>query len=118
MLANKTEHNKIYCQVYWSGHEYDDSMKEIINNRNNFIKDYDIKKIDKTKKTMKYCDMLNNKDPYFCDHIESYKTNNNMTIILMSPYNNKDEQIYINDGWIKIYNMYSYGTTTYLKYVI
>ena len=110
----KTEYPEIYMNTYW-GNFTDDADEEIINNRNNFIKDFEIIGIMKEEKKMiELKQILINKYLTFFDHIEIYKTINNTYIFITSPYGlEKNEML----GFKKIYNLYShYSNTFYIEY--
>lgn len=124
-----TDHKKIYNHSYW-GHfgksiDMNDNHRkpepEIIQNRNKFIKEYDIVKyVDKrTKYVLNEYEFNNGRIDHIFDHLEFYKTNDNKYILVSSPYgmNKEKELTYYNMGWLKIYPLYSFDAVTFIKIV-
>ena len=107
-----TKYPKIYDGTYW-GHfkasEQHYLEPKIIENRNNFINDYHIKRSCKTPKYVQFKD-----DPFLCDHIECYYTTDKKYIILCSPYGGERPTL-LTKGWKQIPQMYSTSATTFMK---
>ena len=120
-----TKYPQIYTSVYWGNFVYDISNHNMINdniieNRNKFIEDYNIKNRPKNdipyKIREKYITSIEKNKGYIFDHIEYYRTYDKKYIIVSSPYLDNDE-IYINLGWVKIYKLYSTDSSTYIKFI-
>ncbi len=129
--------NKKLYDVYWGGfkikilrnNEIVDNYPDygIIENRNKFEIDYNIKKKAKRKD---YWNLTNRRDGIFYVHIEVYLSDtiekegksilgkkfedrSNRYIVVISQYDlNTDYTLY---GWTKIYNLYSNCANTYIK---
>jgi hypothetical protein len=123
-----TAYNDIYEQVYWGRFIYNqasynfqnEAFYDVIRNRNNFINDYNIKGKCHSDRVGTYVHFLRRKgwhNGYRLDHIESYDMIDGRILIVNSPYGESQEQdvMAINDGWTKIYRLYSPGGTTYIK---
>jgi len=119
-----TNVNKIYKGSYWGSIEYNPNKsyckKEILDNRNNFIVDYNIKKrvsqlpIRRCNKYLLCRNNPKNVSSHF-DHVEYYYTHNKQYVIIASPYNGSST---MNDffnklGFTKIYNLYCEGASTF-----
>ncbi|MEI7675011.1 MAG: hypothetical protein WCI60_04735 [bacterium] len=110
-----TKYPKIYDATYWGhfkamGTHY--LEPEIVENRNNFINDYHIKKV--IKKLQKFEKHIIGQ----CDHLEYYITTEKKQILICSPYSNFDsfsKQPFLEKGWIEIPPMYSRSATTFMK---
>ena len=126
-----TKYKNIYRYTYWGSFDAKANKhsinKNIYDNRNKFINDYNIKDVYKKppQYIYKYIQSLLNhkyKNRRFFDHVEEYKTNNNDIIIITSPYGDKFNNYKskylpysLNIGFKKIYQLYSYsGCETYL----
>jgi hypothetical protein len=111
----QTKYKNIYKNTYW-GSFRDILSEEIINNSNNFIKEYDIK----SHKPYRNRSKLNR---YICglrhsmfDHVEYYITNDKDFIVITSPYCNDNDYINNTLGFVKINNLYTtHHSNTYLK---
>lgn len=105
-----TDYPNIYKQTYWGNFEYKpghfSATSEIINNRNKFVKDYDIQKCVLIKPEFIY-EMVNRSKYNYLDHVECYKANNGDYVLISSPYTKNYDQDHLDDGWTKIYQMYS-----------
>lgn len=131
--CDQTKYPKIYCKAYWGAFKGEPS-KEILDNRNDFIKEFDIKQY---YKIPQYIRKLHGSkfDKNFwsshfaphplpeilppklkVDHIESYKTKDNRCIIVNSPYHvtEKEEQDIISQGYIKYKPLYNDMATTFI----
>ncbi len=119
-----TDYPKIYNSTYWGDFNNANNRikKEIITNRNNFVKDFDIANV-KTipKKYQKYFylefETRYNEYKKLFDHVEQYRTNNNGYVVICSPYSQEDE-IAEKLGYKKYKNMYCYAGFTYVKVLI
>ena len=122
MIAVKNEnsihgkYSEIYKKVYWSGFRPNDSTysKEIINNRNKFIEEFDIVKVDTTNTLYRISDALQNdsiiKD--LVDHLEFYRTKSGGVVILNSPYGAAINEC---PGMEPYAKMYSPDANTFIK---
>ena len=74
---------EIYKKVYWSRFKPEDDTysEEIINNRNKFIEEFDIVKVDTTEALSRI-----STDITFFDHLEFYRTKSGGVVMLNSPY--------------------------------
>ncbi len=113
---NLTDYPKIYNTTYWGNFTFrgDEDLNNIIENRNSFIKEFDIKS--HIKSLPKYMLMRCEKHINIGDHVEKYKTNDNKLIILNSPYylSDKEKQTFKELGYIEVKQMYSKHATTYM----
>lgn len=98
----------IYNDVY--GELVTDEIKE---NRKQFIKDYQI-----IKEGYDYDYSFNKKNyELHYDHFRSYITTDKKNIYIVSLYHIENEKIWIDDGWIKIYPLYTNNSTTLIKII-
>ena len=115
-----TDYPEIYELTYWGNFEFPNyySTPEIINNRNKFIKDYDIEKCVLIKPEFIY-EMVNRSTYKYLDHVECYKARNEYYVLISSPYTESHDQEHLDDGWTKIYPLYSSktGDSTFIKIV-
>jgi len=126
-----TDYPKIFTR-YWGNFEVcsEDNnnieLKNIIFNRNSFVKEFDIIKF---MLLPKYIDRREKLENIYCynnyyDHTESYYTKNNEYIIIISPYLTLEREdypeyikFYENKGF-KIYKpLYSCDTITFIKVI-
>ena len=122
MIAIKNEssiHGKyaeIYKKVYWSGFEPNDDTytEEIINNRNKFIEEFDIVKVDTTETLFRISDLLLNSKitQDFVDHLEFYRTKSGGVVILNSPYGSAINECPGMEPYVKMYHA---DATTFIK---
>lgn len=115
-VSSLTKYPKIFDNTYWGAWRQKKNNKtitdDIINNRNKFIKDYNIKSC--PRKTPRYVDKYTNRNVYrYLDHTEEYITNDGYYILISSPYANEDE--HIKNGWVEIDKLYSTSATTFMK---
>ena len=129
--SDKTNYKNIYGHTYWGAFKVEgklnsnnDKFKKIINNRNSFITDYNIKKCYSTNTPVKLSTLVNymRNDPKFgssIDHVEVYLQNDGNYLIVISPYyvSSEDTKNLIDDGWKKIYDLYSNSTTSFVKVI-
>ena len=122
-----TKYPKLFGNTYWAG--FKDSGKhldEIINNRNKFIEDYNIKKNICCSKIPKYINKEFEKynNDYFYDHPEFYINNDNDYVIIISPYaggekSKEGEDEFLNNSpFTKIYPLYFIDAITYVIIII
>ena len=133
-VRDATKYPKIYT-CYWGNfklkYERDGAAREdIINNRNEFVELYQIKKSTKNEymyqkkffpdfKTYEYPE--SNRDYYFLDHVEQYITEHKYSIMVTSPYTSslreKGLEYLEKNDWIKYKKLYAPNATTYIKIV-
>lgn len=117
--ASKTAYPKIYTNTYWGWGNYDEdspySSQEIIENRNRFIEENNIKRFWKpTSLFYENVQLILNKESSFAlDHRETYLTFDGYVIILVSPYGNYDESLFAH-GFVRTYNLYGNGAISYV----
>lgn len=116
-----TKYSRIYKKTYWGNFKTgenenrEEELKDIFENRNKFITDYEIKDI-KNKQMRdieKYINYLKNSYKNI-DHLEIYKLKNNDYLFLNSPYVDNN---YNMDGWNKIYKLYNNTAESFIKIV-
>jgi hypothetical protein len=120
-----TNYPKIYKNTYW-GAFTDDKNKFsnfIIYNRNRFIEDFNVqsyKRLVHLENIIKYYEKKFGN--LIIDHVEYYKTKKYVNgkfdcVLIISPYNVSadQEKKLLDDGWNKIYHMYSLITKSYYK---
>tara|TARA_R110001592_G_scaffold51823_1_gene159231 strand:+ start:836 stop:1234 length:399 start_codon:yes stop_codon:yes gene_type:complete len=118
-----TNFNRIYKGSYWGGFKYKEENKEIIDNRNNFIVDYNIKKrvtqlpIRRSQKHLGTNNRIPNPKSVnsLFDHMEYYYTHDKQYVIIASPYNGNAtmNDFFDNLEFKKIYNLYYSNASTY-----
>ena len=110
-----TNFPKIYKNTYW-GRFTDDCDKSIIENRDNFIINYDVKACVKMPQYIERVidDEKQILGSYFYDHLEFYKTNHNEYILICSPYGDWDDKFH-SFGWTRINQIYSPSASTYMR---
>jgi len=117
-----TKYPKIYIKTYWGSFDNNSNnyaTQEIIDNRNKFILEYNIKNV--TRKPPKYIHKIINPNlqenkKLALDHVEIYKTHDDKFILISSIYSNNTQE-YINQGWNQLYNLYTNDSYTYVKIV-
>ena len=125
-----TENPEIYKGVYWGNFKYNEEDKEIIENRNRFIKDRVITKAVCSLKVPKY--VLHQSNIYlfektldgeytnswsrkeFADHSEFYKTKTGYAVIT-SPCSDMYEEEAKSYGYERIQPLYNKEFPTYIK---
>lgn len=135
--ADFTKYPKIFSQVYWGAFE-GESAKDIIDNRNDFIKEFNIKSryrfpqymwkkygvftdrhwVDEKATLGKWIIPPMNKRCKL-DHIEIYKTRDNKCVIVNSPYSvsEAEEEKILELGYVKYKPLYNSMATTYIHIV-
>lgn len=118
--ANRTEYPNIYVNSYWGKFQSEPEINIIIN-RNDFIKEFKIKKYASRVPAYvsKYTDKNHKgyKSWHSIDHREYYITHDGDWIVLNSPYGDipeEDKALFSILGWEKYKKMYSDHATTYV----
>jgi regulation of enolase protein 1 (concanavalin A-like superfamily) len=117
--ANYTKYPKIFGRAYWGAFE-GEASKDINDNRNDFVAEFEIKGYYKMPKYMyqKCGNLLSNhtSNGVKIDHIETYKTKDNRCIIVNSPYSvsQAEEAKILAEGYIKYKPLYNSMATTYI----
>ena len=119
---DKTNYKKIYERTYWGGFFYNADQKEIIQNRNKFIPEFNIKRHQySTKYTREYSQQFYKLYGEYYDHIEFYRTQDNKILMLVSPYNHdkklSEEEFLHKSNFKKIYNLYHTHADSYYKII-
>lgn len=110
-----TNRPSLFMSTYWGNCCYSKTDDEIIQNRNQFLKDYNIKGL--KKETKKIESLFNQLENYkYLDHQECYRTKDKKNILIVSPYH-RDSNKEPPNGWTKIYPLYSNSCYTFLKIV-
>jgi len=112
-LYTKTQHPKMYRITYWGHPKYDDSYANIIDNRNKFPNDFDIKCYMSNYKRPQY--ILKEIKPRYIDHPEVYINKDRDYVIISSPYSPKCSEYHLANGWTEIYPMYNSSARTFIK---
>lgn len=109
----QTKYPNIFKNTYWGGFDLDDhnNMHEIFNNRNQFIQDFKIKKINTSlKNTAKVNEILSClPNSNGIDHLEIYEDIDKNIIVVLSPYmdiNSNDVLMMNTFGFKNIYQLY------------
>jgi hypothetical protein len=110
--AYLTEYPKIFIKSYWGNGNINirDNLTDVANNRNDFIKEFNIKKWYDVPVT--YDLLLNMRNTPRFDHTEYYQTIDKEIIVISSPYGIEEE--FINFGFSEYKQLYSRVATTYL----
>ena len=118
-----TAYPEKYKGTYW-GNFASIPQTYIVENRNRFITDYDIKK--NVKHSNKYYNKANKvlkhfKVQRYLDHYELYSLNNSENLLaVISPYEGAVSEIrdkIIADGWTEIYPIYGDGAVSFILYI-
>ena len=118
-----TAYPKKYEHTYW-GSFYHNPEPHIVENRNRFITDYDIKNF--VKHTKKYRNKASKifKDierHFWFDHFELYSLNNSENLLaVISPYSGRNTETrdeIIGYGWTEIYPIFSSSSASFI-YII
>lgn len=118
---NKTNYPNIYKHTYWGNFDYEKNKysitKNIIDNRNKFIEEYNVKI---KKNPPQYISKEADRNLYrFFDHVEFYQ-NEKFYIIIISPYNHLNE-IDLNKlkelEFQSIYQLYSINAFSFVKII-
>jgi hypothetical protein len=115
---DKTEHPEIFKYTYWGGFLYSNEKAGIIENRDRFIVDYDIKdhKRSGLKKIYRWLD-AQQKNGCELDHTEVYITNDKRLIVITSPFKHVNPSDFEDRGWTPIYPLYNRNAYTFMKEV-
>ena len=114
-LYTRTQHPKMYQNTYWGHPKYDDSYANMIDNRNKFPNDFDIKCYMSKCKRPQY--ILEEIEPRYIDHPEVYINKDGDYVIISSPYSPQDSEYHLANGWTEIYPMYNTSARTFMKKV-
>jgi hypothetical protein len=114
-----TNYPKIFNQTYWGA--FDNSKnkleEEIIENRNKFIRTYNIKDIKSKSKVPAYINKFIDRNAYpFLDHTEVYITKDNNYVAISSPYADINSE-HIENGWTEIHALYNTSAKTFIKLI-
>jgi hypothetical protein len=113
---DKTRYQKIFKYTYWGGFLYSNEKAGIIENRDRFIVDYDIKdhKRSGLKKIYRWLD-AQQKNGCELDHVEIYAANDGRVVVITSPYDHVSPSDFENMGWKMIYPLYYMNAYTFVK---
>lgn len=114
--AELTNYSKIFKSVYWGNFKAEDcneDLQQIINNRNKFVDDMNIKKVLKSSHILEQ--IYRNIFGYCMDHTEYYVTYGGDIVTICSPYTNNHDDIFLKNGWVKISKLYHKNAETYIK---
>lgn len=116
-FAQQTKYPKIYGYCYWGHFHNEIEDKEIIENRNKFVSELNIKTyyIMPSYMVRKHEKLLKREHDYI-DHTETYRTHDNKCVIINSPRNvtEEHEKRLLELGYIKYKKMYSTSANTYI----
>ncbi len=108
-MTSKLENSPLWCKDFFG------ISAQIKKNRLHFINQYQI--IRTSKETRKIKSILNQERKLgILDHLEYYRTPN-FIIIVSSPYSDKFKSLYLENGWIETYQLYSVNACSYIKIV-
>ena len=114
----QTMHRRIYSPTYWGQFRHTINEQEIIDNRNNFVGEFNIKSHYRIPQYMRRkCEqMLDRNTKRKIDHTETYKTHDNKCVIVNSPYyvTDDDEKALLDLGFVKYKPLYTIGAKTYI----
>jgi len=119
-----TKYKKIYSQTYWGNYPYIDvnkiALDSVLDNRNNFIEEFNIKKV---KNRSELPARIQKKNIFIYDsnllilqkHREIYLLDNKKYLILISPYNvsETENEKLLSLGFNKMNKTLWCDTTTY-----
>ena len=94
-FGSLTKYPKIFKGSYWGNQKHDgsDSDDQIIENRNNFIKDLIISRVTRPPTWLNhFLEVDNDHTRDYYDHFEVYINNDNNFVVIMSPYITSDSQ--------------------------
>jgi hypothetical protein len=123
----KTKYPNIYKNTYWGRFKYDDTViriqtgdDEIIKNRNDFIKNFKIKKFQRDSIIENMLHPLKNGNSHrkFLDHVEAYKDDDKNYVVITSPYTlalgDVDVEQMKKWGWVQIGPLYHNDATSFV----
>ncbi len=126
-VFDMTKYKDIFRDTYWGWFKKrqfnEDELEQIIENRNNFIVEFNVKKhihLSKFPKWIRknvYRSPTNSQNIENFDHIEVYQTANKDHVLVVSPYCRDKDDYFYNLGFEKYKPMYGRGATTYIKYI-
>ena len=113
---------------YWGNFEVEcnDIPSLIIENRNNFVKEFNIKKLKYLprykQKLMGKTNIYDRNTNRFYDHTEVYYTNDKKYVLVSSPYKgrhdstmNKSNEFYETNGFVKYKQLYCENAYTFVR---
>jgi len=108
--------DKFRC--YWGIHKYVKERQPIYENRNEFVEEFNIisYKPGGIPEKLKHIFYFNNQNRQF-DHVEFYKTKDNNSIIVHSPYTECYKDWFLERGYRVYKPLYSSSAITYIKVV-
>jgi hypothetical protein len=116
--CDKTEYPEIFGRTYWGAFKYNHEVDDIIENRNDFIKKYNIKNKRPLKdKLWQMFSEEKKRTNLDLDHLEVYNTNDNKLIAITSPFKHVNPSDFEKEGWTSIYPLYYEEAYTFLKEV-
>ncbi len=119
MLKNcdLTDYPKVYDLKYWGQFRGGNEKKNIYENRNKFIKDYNINIKSKSHQFNTSHALWSNKELRdYADHTEYYLENDTKNIIIItSPYRPDSWNYFESIGWTEIYPLYNSSAKTFIK---
>ena len=110
-VYTKTNYPNIFKGTYWGNLDTNLITHEIIQNRNQFIEDYDIKK---SVILPRYCKVGMK---FHTSLLEGYLTHDKKYVMLSSVFSKRYVRGYISDGWTPIYQLYGITTHSYVKII-
>lgn len=115
-LSQYTKYPDIYKKTYWNGDMKKYCSDLIFENRNKFVKEFNIKKICKNKNLPSY--LMKYIKPFFNkDYFESYLTNSNNFICVVHDIYDVFECMKTNchnHGWKPIYKIFNDSSNSYV----
>lgn len=120
-----TEYPEIFEHCYWGNFSLKDNQPadEVITNRNKFIEKLDITAYANKKPDYLFKHLSFDKDAMLyeigseIDHYEIYRTKNKSYVLISSPYSDRHEKKYIENGWQIYDKLYTPSASTYIKIV-
>jgi len=122
-VYEKTRYPDLFKNTYWGrykfGTEHSTISEEMIENRNKFVEENNVKE-NCDDSLPEYVREIVNKEKakLYTDHLEYYKTSNSY-LIMSNPYivHEKDRTKYLKNGWREIYKLYADQALTFIKVV-
>jgi len=116
-ISQLTNYPELFSQVYWGNFTYkvgdDAGDQEIIRNRNDFVREFDIIKIETRKTFWKLFSYEHNEGDKL-DHPEAYRTRTNGIVCIVSEYSHKIPESAISLGFKEYLPLYCKSATTFL----
>lgn len=113
-----TKYPNIFKNTYWGDFFINNCNNDnnIFTNRNEFVEKYNIKKNVSISDIPNYIYKEFENLGSARDHIECYLTNDNKYILVSSPYNNYNNNIYHDNGFLSYEKLYN-SAYTYIKII-